>query len=128
MRMRVPVVGVREVGMDVLQGDMLVRMGVACADGDRWNMPVVMMGVACAVHVRMAVCHRLVAMRVQVPFAQMHGVRIIRGNDVVVAPQSVFAPPEGAATNFRFEDAPIREVAQAILGDLLKLEIGRAHV
>jgi general secretion pathway protein D len=48
--------------------------------------------------------------------------RVIRGNDVVVAPQSVFAPPEGASTNFRFEDAPIREVAQAILGDLLKLD------
>ena len=50
------------------------------------------------------------------------GPRIIRGNDVVVAPQSVFAAPEGASTNFRFEDAPIRDVAQAILGDLLKLD------
>ena len=48
--------------------------------------------------------------------------RIIRGNDMVVAPQSVFAAPQGASTNFRFEDAPIREVAQAILGDLLKLD------
>lgn len=48
--------------------------------------------------------------------------RVIRGNDVVVAPQSVFAAPQGASTNFRFEDAPIREVAQAILGDLLKLD------
>lgn len=48
--------------------------------------------------------------------------RIIRGNDVVVSPQSVFAAPEGSSTNFRFEDAPIREVAQAILGDLLKLD------
>ena len=56
------------------------------------------------------------------PAASAGGARIIRGNDVVVAPQSVFAPPEGAATNFRFEDAPIREVAQAILGDLLKLD------
>lgn len=50
------------------------------------------------------------------------GARIIRGNDQVVAPQSVFAPPQGESTNFRFEDAPIREVAQAILGDLLKLD------
>ena len=50
------------------------------------------------------------------------GARIIRGNDTIVAPQSVFAPPQGESTNFRFEDAPIREVAQAILGDLLKLD------
>ncbi len=56
------------------------------------------------------------------PAASVGGARVIRGNDVVVAPQSVFAAPEGASTNFRFEDAPIREVAQAILGDLLKLD------
>ena len=56
------------------------------------------------------------------PPASGAAARIIRGNDVVVAPQSVFAAPEGATTNFRFEDAPIREVAQAILGDLLKLD------
>ena len=56
------------------------------------------------------------------PAAPASGPRVIRGNDVVVAPQSVFAPPAGESTNFRFEDAPIREVAQAILGDLLKLD------
>lgn len=56
------------------------------------------------------------------PAASAGGARVIRGNDVVVAPQSIFAAPEGASTNFRFEDAPIREVAQAILGDLLKLD------
>lgn len=56
------------------------------------------------------------------PAANAGAARVIRGNDVVVAPQSVFAAPEGASTNFRFEDAPIREVAQAILGDLLKLD------
>jgi general secretion pathway protein D len=56
------------------------------------------------------------------PAANTGGARLIRGNDIVVAPQSVFAPPEGASTNFRFEDAPIRDVAQAILGDLLKLD------
>ncbi|MDB5944741.1 MAG: ral secretion pathway protein [Ramlibacter sp.] len=56
------------------------------------------------------------------PAANPGAGRIIRGNDTVVAPQSVFAAPEGASTNFRFEDAPIREVAQAILGDLLKLD------
>ena len=48
--------------------------------------------------------------------------RIVRGNDLVISPQSVFAAPEGSSTNFRFEDAPIREVAQAILGDMLKLD------
>jgi general secretion pathway protein D len=48
--------------------------------------------------------------------------RIIRGNDTVVAAPPIFAAPEGPSTNFRFEDAPIREVAQAILGDLLKLD------
>lgn len=48
--------------------------------------------------------------------------RIIRGNDVVVAVPPIFAAPEGPSTNLRFEDAPIREVAQAILGDLLKLD------
>jgi general secretion pathway protein D len=56
------------------------------------------------------------------PAASAGAPRIIRGNDVVVSPQSVFAAPEGASTNFRFEDAPIRDVAQAILGDLLKLD------
>ena len=59
----------------------------------------------------------------QVPDAAIAGTpRIIRGNDVVVSPQSVFAAPAGSSTNFRFEDAPIRDVAQAILGDLLKLD------
>ncbi len=56
------------------------------------------------------------------PAAAQGGPRVIRGNDQVVAPQSVFAAPEGPSTNFRFEDAPIRDVAQAILGDLLKLD------
>ena len=56
------------------------------------------------------------------PAASAGAPRIIRGTDVVVSPQSVFAAPEGGSTNFRFEDAPIRDVAQAILGDLLKLD------
>lgn len=47
---------------------------------------------------------------------------MIRGNDRVVAAPA--APPalQGPSIDFRFEDAPVREVVHAILGDLLKLD------
>jgi general secretion pathway protein D len=48
--------------------------------------------------------------------------RLIRGTDRVVGAAPASAPPRGAPIDLRFEDAPIREVVHAILGDLLKLD------
>lgn len=57
------------------------------------------------------------------PTAEGGGVpRVIRGNDQVIAPAPAAAPlPQGPATNFRFEDAAVRDVIHVVLGDLLKV-------
>jgi general secretion pathway protein D len=50
------------------------------------------------------------------------GPRVIRGNDQVIAPPPAAAAlPQGPATNFRFEDAAVRDVIHVVLGDLLKV-------
>jgi len=48
--------------------------------------------------------------------------RLIRGTDQVVAAPASATTLQGAPIDLRFEDAPVREVVHAILGDLLKLD------
>ncbi len=48
--------------------------------------------------------------------------RLYRGSDRVVGTPPAVAPVQGAPIDLRFEDAPVREVVHAILGDLLKLD------
>lgn len=48
--------------------------------------------------------------------------RMIRGTDLVVGTPAAAATLQGAPIDLRFEDAPVREVVHAILGDLLKLD------
>ncbi len=49
-------------------------------------------------------------------------VRLLPGNDRVVAPSAPVPGVQGAAVDLRFEDTPVREVVHAILGDLLRLD------
>ena len=46
--------------------------------------------------------------------------RILRGNDLVIAPARAVAPIEGAPVSFTFEEAPVTEVVRTIMGDILK--------
>lgn len=49
--------------------------------------------------------------------------RIIRGNDQVIAPpKASIRPIAGAPSSFKFEDAPIAEVANVILGEVAKID------
>ena len=48
--------------------------------------------------------------------------RIIRGTDRVVAPPKRSAPITGPANTFRFEDAPVAEVANVILRDIVGVD------
>jgi general secretion pathway protein D len=48
--------------------------------------------------------------------------RLYRGTDRVVGASEAGKPLQGAPVELRFEDAPVREVVHAVLGDLLKLE------
>lgn len=48
--------------------------------------------------------------------------RIIRGNDRVVAPDNGAGRIQGAATSFKFEEAPIAEVAHVVLRDIAKVD------
>ncbi len=48
--------------------------------------------------------------------------RIIRGTDRVVAPPKRIAPITGPANQFRFEDAPVAEVANVILRDIVGVD------
>ena len=51
------------------------------------------------------------------------GVRVMRGDDRVVATPRL--PPlrgDGAASTFKFEDAPITEVVHVMLGEKLKVD------
>jgi general secretion pathway protein D len=48
--------------------------------------------------------------------------RIIRGNDRVLAAPAQPAPVEGGPSSFKLEDAPIADVVQVILHDLLKVD------
>lgn len=48
--------------------------------------------------------------------------RLYRGTDRVVGASEAVKPLQGAPVELRFEDAPIREVVHAVLGDLLRLE------
>ena len=50
------------------------------------------------------------------------GVRIMRGNDRVIAPPRVPARVEGPASTFKFEEAPISEVVHVMLGEILKVD------
>lgn len=56
-----------------------------------------------------------------VPSAAVQEPRIIKGNDVVIAPPQATPALEGAASTFRFEEAPIAEVVRTMLGDILKV-------
>lgn len=47
---------------------------------------------------------------------------LIRGTDAVVSAPAAAPALQGPAVDLRFEDAPVREVVHAILGDLLKLD------
>ena len=47
--------------------------------------------------------------------------RIIKGNDLVIAPPTQAPALEGTASTFRFEEAPIAEVVRTMLGDILKV-------
>lgn len=48
--------------------------------------------------------------------------QVIRGNDRVFAPPKSAALPEGLANTFRFEDAPLLDVVQVVLRDILKVD------
>ncbi|MEO9149684.1 MAG: type II secretion system secretin GspD, partial [Burkholderiaceae bacterium] len=48
--------------------------------------------------------------------------RIIRGTDRVVAPARRIAPITGPANQFRFEDAPVAEVANVVLRDIVGVD------
>lgn len=48
--------------------------------------------------------------------------RIIRGNDKVIAVPKQGGGVSGPTSSFKFDDAPVSEVAQVILRDLLKLD------
>jgi general secretion pathway protein D len=48
--------------------------------------------------------------------------RIIRGNDIVVAPSKARPAIQGPASSFRFEEAPIAEVVRTMLGDIVKVD------
>lgn len=49
-------------------------------------------------------------------------VRIIRGNDRVIAAPTASVPLTGAPNTFRFEDAPLIDVVHIILRDILKVD------
>lgn len=55
------------------------------------------------------------------PPAAVQEPRIIKGNDVVIAPPQPTPALEGTASTFRFEEAPIAEVVRTMLGDILKV-------
>ena len=58
------------------------------------------------------------------PVATDREPRILRGTDTVIAPQRpVGRAIAGAPSSFKFEDAPIAEVAAVILGDIAKAEV-----
>ncbi len=48
--------------------------------------------------------------------------RLVPGNNRVIAPPRPAPRIEGAATNLRFESAPVLEVVRAVLGDILKTD------
>ena len=48
--------------------------------------------------------------------------RIIRGNDRVLAPPKVAAAIDAPASSFRFEDAPIADIVQLVLRDIVKAD------
>lgn len=48
--------------------------------------------------------------------------RIIRGTDQVIAPPRATAPIRGASNTFKFEDAPVVEVANLILRDIANVD------
>ncbi|MEO8248820.1 MAG: type II secretion system secretin GspD [Burkholderiales bacterium] len=48
--------------------------------------------------------------------------RIIRGNDQVIAPPRPVAPIRGPSNTFKFEDAPVVEVANLILRDIANVD------
>lgn len=48
--------------------------------------------------------------------------RIIRGNDRVLAAPAQPAPVEGGLSSFKFEDAPIADVVQVILREVMKVD------
>lgn len=48
--------------------------------------------------------------------------RIIRGNDLVIAPPKAAKGIEGAASAFKFEDAPIAEVVHTIMREIIKVD------
>ena len=50
------------------------------------------------------------------------GVRIMRGNDRVIASPQASVRAEGGANTFKFEDAPISEVVHVMLGEILKVD------
>ena len=50
------------------------------------------------------------------------GVRIMRGNDRVIAPPRTSVKAEGRASTFKFEEAPISEVVHVMLGEILKVD------
>lgn len=49
-------------------------------------------------------------------------VRILRGNDRVIAAPKLSSSLEGPATAFKFEDAPLVDVVQIVLRDILKVD------
>ena len=50
------------------------------------------------------------------------GVRIMRGNDRVIAPPRLPSKFDGTASSFKFEEAPISEVVHVMLGEILKAD------
>lgn len=48
--------------------------------------------------------------------------RLDRGTGVITAPSLLSPPPEGAATSFGFEEAPILDVVNVLMRDILKVD------
>src|SRR3954462_4095690 len=56
------------------------------------------------------------------PMPAADGTRLLRGNDRVIAPATPTPPLEGPATSFRFEEAPILDVVQVLLRDIMRVD------
>lgn len=67
-------------------------------------------------------CSQALAADVPAAATPVAEARIIPGTDAVVAPPKPVAPLQGAATSFRFEEAPIAEFATIVLKDVVKVD------
>ena len=53
---------------------------------------------------------------------EANGVRIMRGTDRIIAPPRLLHKPDGTASTFKFEEAPISEIVHVMLGEILKVD------